>query len=313
METARGASVQPARDGRLSWRDRWFGFGPSGAPDRTNGVICVGIALIVVADCLVNAVSVNSDLERFGRAHWFWEPFVWQGSSAVLVIALLALPRRAGRLAAVVMDRPVKACLLFLALLLVFSGAHVAGMVALRKFAYAASGAAYFFNWSVDEILYEFRKDVFSFSTLAIMFWLAERAFKRRDSAVAAHAGESDAKSGAVPDNPTCSSEIWLRDGRSSKLIDARDVAWVGSAGNYVEYTMVSGTRHLVRGTLQQEEARLSTLGIARVHRTRLINLKKVVAINWGKSGDFELRLETGESIAGSRRYRGSVAGISGS
>jgi LytTr DNA-binding domain len=312
METAREASVQLARDERLSWRDRWLRFGPGSDPDGTNGIIYIGIALIVVADCLVNALSVNDDLARLGRAHWFWEPFVWEGSSAALVIALLALPRRAGRLATVVMDRPVKACLLFLALLMVFWGAHVTGMVVLRKLVYAASGAAYFFNGSIDKILYEFRKDLFSFSTLAVMFWLAERAFERRHSAVAARAGESDAKSSVVPERPTCGSEIWLRDGRSSKLIDAHDVAWVGSAGNYVEYAMVSGTRHLVRGTLQQEEGRLSTFGIARVHRTRLINLKKVVAISWGKSGDFELRLDTGERIAGSRRHRRAVAGIPG-
>ncbi len=38
-------------------------------------------------------------------------------------------------------------------------------------------------------------------------------------------------------------------------------------------------TAHLIRSTLQAEEERLSPLGIARVHRTRLVNLKRIVAI----------------------------------
>ena len=45
--------------------------------------------------CLVNAFSVNYDLTRVGRAHKMWEPFVWEATSAILLIALLALPRRA--------------------------------------------------------------------------------------------------------------------------------------------------------------------------------------------------------------------------
>ena len=69
-------------------------------------------------------------------------------------------------------------------------------------------------------------------------------------------------------------------------------------------------TVHLIRSTLQAEEERLSPLGIARVHRTRLVNLKRIVAIAGRPSGDFELRLDTGETIAGSRHYKAAVAGI---
>jgi DNA-binding LytR/AlgR family response regulator len=73
---------------------------------------------------------------------------------------------------------------------------------------------------------------------------------------------------------------------------------------------MATGQRHLIRTTLQAEAARLSRLGIARVHRTRLVNVKRVVAVIWRPSGDFDIRLDNGETIAGSRRYKASVAGI---
>jgi DNA-binding LytR/AlgR family response regulator len=66
----------------------------------------------------------------------------------------------------------------------------------------------------------------------------------------------------------------------------------------------------LIRTTLQAEAARLSRLGIARLHRTRLVNVKRIVAVTRRQSGDFDLRLDNGETMAGSRRYKAAVAGI---
>jgi DNA-binding LytR/AlgR family response regulator len=73
---------------------------------------------------------------------------------------------------------------------------------------------------------------------------------------------------------------------------------------------LTSGRRHLIRATLRAEEARLSSFGVARVHRTRLVNVKRMVAVKWRPSGDFEVRLDTGEVLAGSRRFKAAVAGI---
>ena len=73
---------------------------------------------------------------------------------------------------------------------------------------------------------------------------------------------------------------------------------------------MADGRTHLVRGTLAAEEARLTRFNIARVHRTRLVNLSRVTGLKSGSNGDFELTLDTGPTIAGSRRYRDAVASI---
>jgi DNA-binding LytR/AlgR family response regulator len=70
-----------------------------------------------------------------------------------------------------------------------------------------------------------------------------------------------------------------------------------------VEYAMAGGVKHLIRSTLQLEEERLAGFEITRIHRTRLIDPKRIVAIGWRKSGDFELRLDSGDSIVGSRNY----------
>jgi DNA-binding LytR/AlgR family response regulator len=38
-----------------------------------------------------------------------------------------------------------------------------------------------------------------------------------------------------------------------------------------------------------------------------LVNLSRVTAVKSGSNGDFELTLDTGQTISGSRRYRGAV------
>ncbi len=104
--------------------------------------------------------------------------------------------------------------------------------------------------------------------------------------------------------------ELRLRDGRLSVLIDGCEIVSVSSAGNYVGYELTERRKLLIRLTLQAELARLVPFGIARVHRSRLVNLKRIVALEWGPSGDFKVRLDSGEVVLGSRRFKSAVAGI---
>jgi hypothetical protein len=336
MEQATEGSVQPRRDGWSFRRDEWRSVGAGGVQDAANGR-CVSVramyfamAAIVATACLVNAFSVGYDLTRLGRPHRSWEPFVWEASSGTVIIALLWLPRHATKLSAGFASHPVRSGLSLIGLALAFSALHICGMVLLRDLVYAAAGAAYSFNWSVGVVLYELRKDLFSFSTIVLTFWLAERAFRRPGPIALMPVGRSDAGADGSPPYPPpqagegisiypsplegseggAGSRLWLRDGRSSILVEAGDILYVASAGNYAEYVMATGQRHLIRTTLQAEAVRLSRLGIARVHRTRLVNVKRVVAVIWRPSGDFDLRLDNGETLAGSRRYKASVAGI---
>jgi DNA-binding LytR/AlgR family response regulator len=314
MEQATEGSVKPRRDRWSFQRDEWQGVGASGTDPATNGwrvsmcAIYVGVAIIVATACLVNALSVDYDLARLGRPHRLWEPFIWEASSAAVISALLVLPRQAAKLAGGFAGHRVTLGLSLIGLALAFSAAHICGMVLLRYLAYAVAGAAYKFNWSVGAVIYELRKDLFSFSIIGVIFWLAERAFARSGAIAPTRVG-GDAGASERLTEPAAS-RLWLRDGRTSILVDVNDVVCITSAGNYVEYVMVAGERHLIRTTLQAEAARLSKFGIARVHRTRLVNVKRIVAVTWRQSGDFDLGLDNGETIAGSRRYKAAVTGF---
>lgn len=311
------APVDTARDGVAVSRAEQRGVGTSGGDRVTSEaaqspaarpkagfpawVAYAMVAAGTVATCLVNAFSASHDLGRVGRTVPFWQPLSWELSSGVLIIALAPLIRHAVVFSTKEPIRPAVVVPLHLGLALVFSALHVLGMVALRKLAYALAGSGpYVFDFSAANLLYELRKDVLVYLLIASVFWLMQRL---SDKAVAA-AAKVAAPVTLAPEVD----DVWLRDGAVSIRLDPREVVWVASAGNYVEYCLASGQRHLIRATLRTEEERLARFGIVRVHRTKLVNTNRIKRLSVRPSGDFEVEMGSGEVVAGSRRYRSSIA-----
>jgi DNA-binding LytR/AlgR family response regulator len=190
-----------------------------------------------------------------------------------------------------------------IAAVIAFSALHIAGMVILRKIALAFTGSSYDFGFSATTLIYEFRKDVVTCFLIGGPFWLMES----RGDAQAQPAAEVLKPATQTPDAPHM---LWLRDGSTRIRIEPRDILWISSAGNYVEYTLANRDVHLIRGTLAATETLLKRFKIARVHRTRLANLERVTAVETRPGGDFELTFDTGQTLTGSRRYRASVAEV---
>ena len=176
-------------------------------------------------------------------------------------------------------------------------------MVGLRKVVTYLLGVPYEFRFSAAALMYEFRKDLITCLMIGGSLWLTDSRRETQQSKLVAAAAPPDPPSGDP--HP-----VWLRDGATRIRIEPSDILWVGSAGNYVEYSLAHGRSHLIRGTLATEEGRLAKFNIARVHRTRLVNLARVNGLRPGPNGDFELTLDTGQVVPGSRRYRDAVASI---
>ncbi|WP_170182091.1 LytTR family DNA-binding domain-containing protein [Phreatobacter stygius] len=285
--------------------------GPTEPPARVSPwKIYVVLAVVLVAVAVVNAVSVVDDAARFaGRTLPLPLILLWELSSVLVVFALApmirwgALQVRGGGIAEV-----ARAVVVNAGLVVLFSALHVAGMVLLRKLGHAAFGAGpYVFDLSLAKLVYELRKDALTYLLIGSVFWLnkgwADRPqddAAQADAVQASGAAETGVASATTVATPQA---FWLRDGSASIKIDPAMIVWVQSAGNYVEYCLVDGQRHLIRATLRAEEQRLQPFGIIRVHRTRLVNPARIERIEMRPSGDAELKLETGETIAGSRRY----------
>lgn len=311
IQLAARSSVQPARDESVSPGDErptaatsggsWWIGGADGRP--SVGAVYGVVICLVAAASIANAFSGARDIPwRLGTPHNLWEPMLWNLTSGVVVVALLPIVRGAAMLLRSGVMHPAAAGAVFVALGFIFSALHIAGMGPLRELAYGLGGWTYTFPWA-QQISYEMKKDLFNYLAMAVIFWFAERPAGAASAQVAAAAPARKGENSAQP----LARELWLRDGRLSVLIDPSDIVSVSSAGNYVEYELANQRKHLIRSTLQAELSRLAPFGIVRVHRTRLVNLKRIVALEWGPSGDFKIRLDSGEIVPGSRRFKSAI------
>jgi hypothetical protein len=260
------------------------------------------VAAIALGIGIVNALSKAQDVAWHGGVYDARTPLLWEMTSIAVIILLAPMLFVAVRRMRHATGWKLRIGLA-VAAILVFSALHIAGMVGLRKLAMPAIGGSYDFRFSAATLIYEFRKDVITCLLIGGALWLIDGRREAQQSRSAATPASADPPS-APPHM------VWLRDGSTRIRIDPPDILWVSSAGNYVEYRLADGANHLVRGTLAAEEARLTPFKIVRVHRTRLVNLTRVTGLKAGPNGDFELTLDTGQTISGSRRYRGAIASI---
>ena len=99
-----------------------------------------------------------------------------------------------------------------------------------------------------------------------------------------------------------------IRTRRRIYFVPSTTIGFVTSSGNYV--TLHAGGReHLLRMTMVEMERRLDPSVFARVHRSTIVNLNRVVEVRPLPSGDYEVVLTTGTILRMSRRYRERVLG----
>jgi hypothetical protein len=284
----------------------WDGPTPAGTSGKLFGIsgadwlVYGAIAAVALGIGIVNALSKAQDVAWHGGSYDAGTQLLWEMTSFAVIILLAPLLFVTVRRMRHATGWPLRIGLA-VAAILVFSSLHIAGMVGLRKLAMLAVGGAYDFHFSAATLLYEFRKDVITCLLIGGSLWLID---SRRETQ------QSRSVATTAPAAPPAPHLVWLRDGSTRIRIEPGVILWISSAGNYVEYSLAGGRSHLVRGTLAGEEARLTKFNIVRVHRTRLVNLSRVTGLKPGPNGDFELTLDSGQSIAGSRRYRSAISSI---
>ena len=246
-----------------------------------------GIAAFVIVQCLVNAVSRNTEFGWAGRHLDPREPYVWELTSAVMTIALAPAvawlvrrwPPGPGRsLAFIGVHAPAT---------VLYSLIHVGGFHLLRRAIYLAAGAHY---TGKLQLLYEYPKDVAAYGLIAGIFWLGDLLAQKWGRADETRA----APRGAVFD---------IKDGATLIRAPVSDIVAVTSAGNYVEFHLADGRKRLMRTTLAAVESQLKPHGLVRTHRSWLINPLRVRGLSAEGSGDFRVELDGGGEAPVSRRF----------
>lgn len=265
----------------------------SGGNSGTNGGAGFRVGpwtIIAVTGLVVAFVNATSEIMEQDNVHWS-APVLWETSSAVVIIALAPLIGLAMRRWPPRADNLPMFALIHFGLTIPWALAHILAIFVIREAAYWLAGARYgFFDDGVGRVvLYEWRKDVLTYASLAAVYWFFQWLWERPPPA-----RQGDER-------------IEIRDGGTAVFLPPGDILFVEAAGNYIEFHTATRT-HLVRATLSAWEARLAERGFVRVHRSRLVNRARIRALKPTPSGDVEITLDNGKTVLGSRRYRDVLA-----
>jgi hypothetical protein len=290
-EVAPAAPPQPAPD-LLSRYQRWR---PLAEP-----AFWIVLFLILAAS---NSWLAWIDMRRDGSQQALWEPAVWEGSSHLVILALLP--------ALIAFERryPLRLLLLrrnlprHLLATVVFSLVHIVTMVALRQFAYWTQGEHYTYSSRWLYVGYEYLKDVRTYFTLLIVVGFYRLWMLR---------WQGEARLLVTPDQgpavePVERPERFLvqKLGREF-LLPAAEIEWIQAWGNYVNLR-VRAHDYPLRGTMAAIEQRLDPRRFVRVHRSYIVNLDYVLEIEPLDSGDARAKMRDGGLVPVSRRYRGQL------
>ena len=118
-----------------------------------------------------------------------------------------------------------------------------------------------------------------------------------------ARAKEQAAQAARAPVPPA---RLAVRSGRAVHFVALAEVAWIESA-DYCVDLHVGGRTHTLRRSMASVEAELEPAGFCRVHRTAIVNLAHVRALEPDADGETEVVLRDGRRLPTSRRHRAAL------
>jgi two-component system, LytTR family, response regulator len=92
-------------------------------------------------------------------------------------------------------------------------------------------------------------------------------------------------------------------------FVPVHEVVWIDAADNYLQLH-AGGRARLVRGTIKDAEAELDPAAFLRIHRSAIVSIGHVVAIEAQAGGGYVLRLTDGTRLRTSRQYAAGVRAL---
>lgn len=97
-----------------------------------------------------------------------------------------------------------------------------------------------------------------------------------------------------------------VRDGERFDLVPVDSIEWIEAANNYVQ--LHCGARNfLLNESLSSLESRLDPQRFARIHRGKIVNVARVIALRSGLSSTYELEMRSGKRLTTGRQYKDVV------
>jgi hypothetical protein len=278
---------------------------------RRTWLVWIGWIAFVFTQAIVNAESGISEAARRGRLLPRWEPWTWELTSAISLLALTPAVVLLCRLLPIERPRMLRNGLLHLLLTVPFSILHVVAMVGLRELVYASVGGRYDFGDWTRELFYEYRKDFVTYLLMVagvqlLMRWQKAQAEVALSGARASAPEASNPAPAATTPPERYISRLLVQSNFREQFVAVERITWIEADGNYVKLHTEQGTLR-PRMTLAALESQLDPSLFARIHRSHIVNLARVKEIQPWFHGDFRMVLQSGETLPLSRRFRDRI------
>jgi two-component system LytT family response regulator len=119
-----------------------------------------------------------------------------------------------------------------------------------------------------------------------------ERALKRAKDKIAHYTPQ-----------PQLAQRLVVKDRGQVLFLNVADIDWVEAAGYYACVHVGSET-HIIRRTLLELERDLGEERFIRIHRSTIVNLERIRALEFQDGGEYEVVLKAGARLRLSRRFR---------
>jgi hypothetical protein len=249
----------------------------------------ISLAVVVSLICVLDVMARIHGAELSNLTEPLWRPITDEFSSGLVIIALFPFVARLASLATPWDGRGLRFWSIHIPGAVGFSLIHVAAIILIRSMVYAMFGSLFEFG-GFGALFYEMPRDFIAYGLTAGGFWGAMMLIQSAPT-------------------PAPRAVFDIRDNTRVLRVPIDDILAVRSAGNYVEFLLADGRRPLMRQTLAETADQLTPHGLARTHRSWLVNKRRIAQIEPAGSGDFKLSLGEGVEAPLSRRFRGAIDG----
>lgn len=106
--------------------------------------------------------------------------------------------------------------------------------------------------------------------------------------------------------------KLAVRDGGRTVRVDLRSIRWIDAAGDYMcihtDGDGPNGNTVILRATMRELEKQLDPQRFPRIHRSTIVNARRVVEMRPHTNGESFLRLDCGQELKLSRSHRDKLA-----
>jgi two-component system LytT family response regulator len=105
---------------------------------------------------------------------------------------------------------------------------------------------------------------------------------------------------------PAETRRFMVRNGNMLEVVKFADIDWI-EASDYYSTLHAGGRAHMLRRSLADLDILLTAHGFHRIHRSAIVNLSHVCALEIREDGEYEVVLGSAQRLRMSRRYRKAV------